>query len=214
MNLSQHIVFEDPYLLVIHKPAGLNSDRDKFNHPSVEGWAAEYVGLHKPLFLFHRIDRPSSGLVMLVKKKTALVALQNRQEEISKIYKALVEQPLENKEGTLEHFVYKNLMEKKLEVYDRPIEGKTKHAALAYTTLRTEKNFTELEIRLKTGRYHQIRAQLGHLKHPLLGDRLYGSTVDFGEVRIGLHAWKLDFNHPVDGKRLQLEAPLPAYWPQ
>jgi len=216
-SLQPRIILEDDTLLIVDKPAGLNADIDRAKNPSVEEWAILYMdGKKRPApFLLNRIDRPTSGIMILVKKKSALKKLAEQQEDhrLSKTYLALTEQLPQPPEARLLHHVYKDLMQKKLLVYDDPREGHTKEARLSYKYLGAGNGYHFLEVRLETGRYHQIRAQFAHMGWPVVGDSAYGSQVSFGPNRIGLHAWKAQFMHPATNEPVYAEAPLPDHWP-
>jgi 23S rRNA pseudouridine1911/1915/1917 synthase len=125
----------------------------------------------------------------------------------------LIEKQIHPTAGKLFNYVHKDLLNKRLEVFDTFRNEKLKTAELIYETIRNTNEFTELEIILITGRYHQIRAQLAHKGFPIIGDTYYGSTKSFGgESRIALHAYKMELFHPVNGNHIFIEAPLPDYW--
>lgn len=207
------ILFEDSYLIAVNKPSGLNSDLDKQHHPCVETWVQDYLKKKSSVYLYNRIDRPSSGIVLLTKNKSTLIKLQSSQNQIVKIYRALIENPINPKSGNLVNYVFKDLLNKRLEVYDNPVKEKLKFAELKYQTIISSNEFTELEVTLVTGRYHQIRAQLAHKGFPIIGDKYYGSTKSIGsEPRIALHAYKIKMKHPYNGNQIIIKAPLPEYW--
>lgn len=207
------ILFEDSYLIAVNKPAGLNSDLDKQHHPCVESWVYNYLKKTPSVYLYNRLDRPSSGIVLLAKNKSTLIKLQTSQYQIIKIYRALIENPINPQSGNLINYVFKDLLNKKLEVYDNPVKEKLKFAKLKYKTIISSNEFTELEVTLVTGRYHQIRAQLAHKGFPIIGDHYYGSTKPMGsKPRIALHAYKIMMNHPDNGNQMMIKAPLPEYW--
>lgn len=211
------IVWEDQSLLVIAKPAGLNADRDRLNNPSAEAWAEQYLRHQKrpAPFLFHRLDRPTSGLLVFARKKSALLALQEQQAagNMRKTYVALVPPGFQPEAGELLHHVEKDNQAHKLLVYDSPRTGKTKPARLRFRVVGCNTSLSFLEVELQTGRYHQIRAQLAHIGWPVAGDAAYGSALPFLPGAIGLHAFRLELKHPLTHLPLKLEAPLPSGWP-
>jgi 23S rRNA pseudouridine955/2504/2580 synthase len=204
------IVFEDPALIVINKPAGV----------AVHGGSGVSYGVieslraarpqAKVLELAHRLDRDTSGLLILCKKRSALVELHRmlREGEVEKIYMAVVKGdyhgPVEIRASL--HKYVTGAGERRVAVR----EG----GMVAVTRIRTLKRFARfslLEVRLLTGRTHQIRVHLAHTGHPIVGDEKYG---DFDlnrklKQRLLLHAAKLAFKHPSSGENMRLEAPLP-----
>jgi 23S rRNA pseudouridine1911/1915/1917 synthase len=192
------ILFESNQLLVINKPAGLSSD-PQWDYPSAEGEAQRYLKEKygrpaKFLALAHRLDRPVSGVLLLAKKKSVLKELQDHWADPStqKVYLALTERPLPEAEGQLVHYLRTDRAAKKAIVSEAE-DGGARRCALTYRRL-GEGPLPQCflsEIRLHTGRYHQIRAQLAAVGCPLLGDVKYGSTRTYREQAIALHAAEL-----------------------
>lgn len=205
------IVHEDAAILVVDKPAGV----------AVHGGSGVSFGVieslraarpqAKLLELAHRLDRDTSGLLIVAKKRTALVELHRmlRDGEVEKIYMAVVkgaprEDSFEIREALHKHVTSSG--ERRVSIQEG---GK---AALTRVRVVKRGEFSLLEVRLLTGRTHQIRVHLAHAGHPVVGDDKYG---DFAlnkalKKRLLLHAAKLSFRHPVSGERLKLESPLPA----
>lgn len=213
MNLEAYILFEDKDILVIDKPAGLQVERDRFGHPSLEEEVANYLEkYHRNHYvgIVHRIDRPVNGVIVLAKTLTMLkrLQLQMQEEGWDKIYRAVVKGNMPDQMGKLEHFIVKDAKQKKALVYDsyQP-EGKT--AQLRYAVLKENNDYSLIEVQLITGRYHQIRAQLGHIGHPIIDDSLYGGNANT-ESKIQLQAYSLSFTHPKTKEELEfiVKAPL------
>ena len=210
---SPSILHETPHLIAIDKPAGMSVEKSPHGYPSVEQWVIDtlskryrnpYVGI------VHRLDRKTSGVLLVAKKISALRKLnaQFAERQTKKIYHALVDTPPPRSEGRLQHYLGRNPQRRQATVSDKKGPN-TKEAVLTYRTLETHDKSTLLEIRPIHGRFHQIRAQLAHIGCPIQGDALYGSTRSFGKEAIALHAAELHFRHPVSGKHLQVRAKRP-----
>jgi len=204
------ILFESHHLLAIDKPCGLVVERDPYGYPSVEEWAR---GQYPFAGIVHRLDRPVSGLLLIAKKKSALKAL-NRQFEartVEKTYLAIVEKALPLSEGSLEHWLARDRKGQKALVAEQGAKGAFL-CQLEYKVLETlPSGLSLLEIRPLTGKFHQIRAQLAASGCPILGDEKYGAALPYRPDGIGLHAWKLSFMEPQEGRPLSLVAPVPGY---
>lgn len=209
------IVFEDRYVTVVNKPHGLQCEPDKNGHPDLCTLLRRQLNRagHPPKLLqpVNRLDRPVGGLVLFAKTPAALCVLNAQQEarRIEKIYQASVQGIIHPPQGTLEHYLYKDLFNKKAVIYPEP-HKEAKRCVLEYETLEQNTDRCRLQIRLKTGRYHQIRAQLAFVGHPIWGDAYYGAVTSWREQTIGLFASRLGFDHPVTGRRLVFEA-VPSF---
>jgi 23S rRNA pseudouridine1911/1915/1917 synthase len=192
------ILYEDNHLLALDKPAGLATQESMHNQASLEILAKAYIkeAYQKPGNVFvqpiHRLDKPTSGIVLFAKTSKSLSRLQEamRHHQLQKTYLALVEGSVTPKDGTLKHALVH--LEHKAEVAP---EGKM--AILHYQTRENQDDRTLLEINLCTGRYHQIRAQFAHIGHPVVGDHKYGAKSRLANDIIRLHHHKLSFSHPV-----------------
>ncbi len=213
------VVFEDDAVLVIDKPAGV----------AVHGGSGVSFGVieqlrraypqAKFLELAHRLDRETSGLLIIGKKRSALVRLQDefREGGMGKRYFALVKGRWLNQSQHIRQPLYKYLIENGERRVRVDSEGKSAHSIVRLVKRwRTGQGYFSLvEVELKTGRTHQIRVHLTHAGFPLLGDDKYGDFAlnkelqRLGLKRMFLHAAKLDLKHPVSGESLALEAPLP-----
>jgi 23S rRNA pseudouridine955/2504/2580 synthase len=210
--LDLPIVLEDSSLLVIDKPSGV----------AVHGGSGVSFGvieslraarpLAKFLELAHRLDRDTSGLLLVAKKRTALVELHRmlRDGEVHKVYLAVVKGAVAKKTLELRESLHKYVTasgERRVSVHE---DGR--HALTRIKKLKASSDFSLLEVELLTGRTHQIRVHLAHAGHPIVGDDKYG---DFAlnrslKQRLLLHAAKLAFRHPTSGEQVKLESPLPA----
>ena len=189
------LVYEDAFLLVVNKPCGLNSDADKAGNPSVESWVKKYYAGKKQIqpVLMHRLDRLTSGLILISKKPSITRQLQHafEQRKIEKKYLAVVHNFSLPESGILKHYVKKDFQLKKSIVVDSPDLGH--EAVLKYKKIQQVDNYSLLEVHLFTGRYHQIRAQLAAVGCPIVGDKLYGSKINSSiKHGIGLHAYALN----------------------
>lgn len=194
-------------MLVVDKPAGLLSVADpKAGERSVPELLAAQ-GL--PALSVHRLDREVSGVLLLARDEAALELLQDlfRARAVEKIYWGMVSGHLEPAQGALS-----------FPILDEPggarVSSRGKPARTRYRTLARHARTTELELELLTGRKNQIRVHLAHAGHALVGERKYArgrdSAVPFRSRRVALHAWRVSLVVPWSGKKLALEAPLPA----
>lgn len=205
------ILFEDDDLIVVEKDAGLLTVASK-NERQMTAYRqlADYVKSVDPrnrIFIVHRLDRDTSGVMIFAKTKEMQQTLQNDWHNIvpERAYIALVEGNVK-KDGTITTWLKEN---KAFVVYSsfRPNDGQK--AVTHYKVLKKNRHNSLLEVHLETGRKNQIRVHMQDLKHPIVGDRKYGAkTRPIG--RLGLHAHKISFTHPVTGKALTFESKVPA----
>jgi 23S rRNA pseudouridine1911/1915/1917 synthase len=207
------ILFCDNHVLIAAKPAGLLTQPDKTDRPSLEGFAKDWVKKQykKPgnvfLHCIHRIDRPVSGLVIFARTSKALSRLNelSRAKEIRRFYRAEVEGILSQKEGTLEHYLIHG---EHRALLSKEGSSEAKKATLTYRVHERKEHSTLVDIELDTGRYHQIRAQLSAIGHPVLGDKKYGSKIGDGQF-IHLTCTDLQFPHPVTKELLSFHFDTP-----
>lgn len=220
--MQEQIVFEDNHLLVINKLPGQLVQGDKTGDLSLLDLIKNFIKIrdNKPgnvfLGLVHRIDRPTSGLVIYAKTSKALSRLTQmvKNREMKKTYWAIVPKVEIPKQQRLVHYLQKNEKNNKSTVFPKVTEG-AKEAILNYEIIKVLDNFQLLEVDLETGRHHQIRAQLSKIGVPIKGDLKYGAARSNPDGGIHLHARKLQFVHPVSLERLILTAPVPqndAIW--
>jgi RluA family pseudouridine synthase len=207
--MSLSIIYEDDVLLVCNKPAGLMVEPDRNNFPNllqdVRNYLKETTVEKSPYVQhLHRLDRPTSGIVLFTKKKEYLKNLSEQfaQRQVSKYYMALTSNAPATRLGVLEDWHRK---EKKKAVLVSEGIAFAEKAKLEYAIMPYE-NYFLWNIQLHTGKYHQIRVQLANLGCPILGDSLYGSTVTFHLNTIALHAAKLIIQHPVTQQQITFEA--------
>lgn len=220
--MQEQIVFEDNHLLVINKKAGQLVQGDKTGDLSLLDLIKNFIKVRdqKPgnvfLGLVHRIDRPTSGLVIYAKTSKALSRLTQmvKNREIKKTYWAVVPKTEIPKKQRLINYVQKNEKNNKATVFPKATEG-AKEAILNYEIIKILDNFQLLEVDLETGRHHQIRAQLAKIGVPIKGDLKYGSARSNPDGGIHLHARALEFIHPVTKENIKITAPVPqndAVW--
>jgi 23S rRNA pseudouridine1911/1915/1917 synthase len=213
------VLYEDNHLLVVNKPAGLPTQGVVEGAASAVTLAKAYLKqkYKKPgnvyLGVVSRLDASTSGVLVLARtsKAAARLAEQFRERATEKIYWALVERPPNPRAGELSHWVLKNDGKLRMEVVLPRTRG-AQHAKLAYQTLRAGKQRALIEVRLHTGRKHQIRLQLSTIGCPILGDHKYGSRAEFPGGGIALHAARLAIEHPTTKERLEFRAPPPMAW--
>lgn len=204
------IIFCDNHLLVVSKPAGLSTQPHEGSKSSLQelakAWIKKKFQKRGNVFLepVHRLDKPVSGLVVFARTSKALSRLQAmmREHQIEKTYFAWVEGSLPQKEGTLEHYLVHD--EHKARVVE-PSHKEAKFARLHYKQLEEKKGKTLVEIRLETGRYHQIRVQFSAIGCPIVGDTKYANAAIRKNDRIALHSGRLKFVHPVSKELLSFE---------
>ncbi|MDR1877229.1 MAG: RluA family pseudouridine synthase [Flavobacteriaceae bacterium] len=216
MSLEDQILFEDNHLLIINKRAGQIVQGDKTGDISLVDEVESYIRKKyaKPgnvfVGLVHRIDRPTSGIVIFAKTGKALTRLTEmlKKREIKKTYWAVVKNADIPPTQRLIHYLKKNEKNNKATVFRQPTQG-AKEAILTYHLIKKSDNYMLLEIDLETGRHHQIRAQLSAVHCPVKGDLKYGFDRSNTDGSIHLLARKVEFIHPVKKERILVEAPVP-----
>ncbi|WP_299012879.1 RluA family pseudouridine synthase [uncultured Polaribacter sp.] len=213
-NLS--VLFEDNHIIVVNKNSGDIVQGDKTGDKPLSDVVKEYVKekYNKPGNVFigtvHRLDRPTSGIVIFARTSKALERLNKmlRDKTIDKTYWALVQNKPLQATNTLTNFLKKDTKKNKSFVYKKEIEG-SKKAILHYKVAKKLDNYTLLEIDLETGRHHQIRTQLANIGCIIKGDLKYGAKRSNKDGSISLHARKIKFIHPVSKKNITIIAPTP-----
>lgn len=204
-----NILHEDDAILVVDKPAGLLTiATDGERQRTLYARLTEYVSLkgHGRVFIVHRLDRETSGLLVFAKTPQAKQALQNRWDEAVKIYAALTEGAPEPREGVIEGYLRED-RSRRVWASKHAVQD-SKPASTRYRTLKVKDAYAQLEIVLETGRKNQIRAHLQSIGCPVAGDAKYGAQTDpLG--RLALHACELSFPHPVSGRTLRFQSKLP-----
>ncbi|MDD4699969.1 MAG: RluA family pseudouridine synthase [Oscillospiraceae bacterium] len=205
------IIYEDNDLLVINKPAGLLSiATEKEKALTAYHLMTEYVQLHnqkKRIFIVHRLDRDTSGVLMFAKNERMKLALQDNWANLvsERGYVAAVEGQLKEKSGRIRTWL---LETKTLLMYSSSNEGDGQEAITNYQVINETSGFSLLNIQLETGRKNQIRVHMKELGNPVVGDKKYGAKTDVLK-RLGLHANKLAFEHPFTHETMCFEAEMP-----
>ena len=221
MNHELQILYEDNHVIVINKKASDIVQGDKTGDETMPDQIKEYlkVKYEKPGNVFcgvvHRLDRPTSGAVVFSRTSKALERLnaQFRDKETNKIYWAIVETKPAKSEDTLVHFLKKNEKQNKSYASHTEAPG-SKKAILHYKLIASSDKYHLLEVRLETGRHHQIRVQLSTIGCLIKGDVKYGARRANPDASISLHARYLDFIHPTSKEIIKITAPVPndALW--
>lgn len=218
------VLYEDNHCLVVNKPAGVLSQGDATGDPSLLDEARAYlkVRYHKPgnvyVGLVHRLDRPTSGVVLLARtsKAAGRLSQQFRDGTVEKTYLAVVEGSCPDEAGEWRDTLLKDERTNVVRVVPQGTRG-GQEAWLAYRVIGRASRSSLVELRPITGRSHQLRVQLAARGLPILGDRKYGATTRLaardGEARVALHAACLTFRHPINSAAIAVSAPVPADWP-
>ncbi|MDU0459216.1 MAG: RluA family pseudouridine synthase [Geobacteraceae bacterium] len=205
------IIYEDRDLIVIEKPCGLLSigagrDRARTVHTILN----EYVRKGNPrsrnrVYIVHRLDRDTSGLLILARSEAAKCFLQEHWQETEKHYLTVVHGTFVPAEGTISSNLAENSAHR---VYSTSDAASGKLSLTGYRVMKEAKGFSLLDIHLLTGRKHQIRVHMSENGHPVVGDRIYGRKND-ACATLALHARSISFTHPVNGKRLAFATGIP-----
>lgn len=212
------ILFEDESILVVDKPAGM------VVHPAaghITGTLVNAVLGHSPNLttgntlrpgIVHRLDRDTSGLIVIAKQDAAMKELQRQfsSREVHKTYLALVHGEVNVPEGKIEGPLARDPHDRKRFVVAASF--KARQAVTIFHVAERLRNYTLLKVEPQTGRTHQIRVHLGFIGHPVVGDRVYGRRHpdELGMKRQFLHAWRLGFTHPISKEPMSFTAGLPA----
>ena len=215
------ILYEDNHLIVINKRAGDIVQGDKTGDKPLSDVVKSYIAekYNKPgnvyLGVVHRLDRPTTGIVLFSKTSKALPRLNKlfAEKSVDKTYWALVKNPPPKASDTLVHWLKKNPKNNKSSAHSKEVNG-SKKAILHYKILKQLDHYFLMEITLETGRHHQIRVQLSSIGCPIKGDLKYGFDRSNPDAGIHLHARYLEFIHPVKKEPVKIEAPVPddALW--
>ncbi|MEK6557186.1 MAG: RluA family pseudouridine synthase [Candidatus Margulisiibacteriota bacterium] len=212
-EIAIDVIYEDTDILVINKPSGLTVHPGAGNktHTLVNALLFHEKKLSQPEEIWrpgivHRLDKDTSGLIVVAKNNLAheRLALAFRERHVEKVYLALVEGRLDEKEGTIELPIGRHSTQHK----KFAVLSSGKPARTDYKVLHEQNEKSLVEIQLHTGRTHQIRVHFSALSHPLVGDPLYGKRLGKSQL---LHAWKLSFHHPMTQKPLHFTAPPPRW---
>ena len=205
------IIYEDDEFIVINKPSGLlsvasDTEKSRTAYRMVNDYMQQ-KDRHQRIYVVHRLDEDTSGVLMFAKNPKIRDILQKNWQDIvtSRGYYAIVEGELENKSGTLVNYLKENSLNL---VYVSNDKVNGKKAVTNYKVIKSNKMYSLLDINIDSGRKNQIRVQLGHMGHFVIGDDKYGEPSD-PLKRLGLHAYELAFKHPIQGKLYHFKAPMP-----
>ncbi len=216
MDLSVDVLYEDNHLIAIDKKSSQIVQADKTGDPSLDFLVKEYIRLkyNKPgkvfLGVIHRLDRPATGAVLFARTSKSLSRMNKlfRDGEVDKTYWIITGHSPPRDQDRLDHYIKKNEKQNKSYAYEKPVTG-SKPASLEYRLLNSSDKYFLLEVRLFTGRHHQIRCQLAHIGCPVKGDLKYGATRSNRDGSISLHARSVSFIHPVKREPILIQAPVP-----
>jgi 23S rRNA pseudouridine1911/1915/1917 synthase len=216
--LNLEVIEENNDYIVVNKTAGLISEKSPFEDITVENQVYQYLLKRKPkpyIGVIHRLDRVTSGVLIFAKKKNVLVKFNElfSSRNVQKTYLAIVATKPPKDKDVLTHYLVKNQLEKRADI----VKMKSKEAQeciLSYELIDKNEFGYLLEIKPKTGRFHQIRAQLAHIGLPVIGDEKYGSDKEYLPLSIGLHSWKLTYQDFNSKELITFEAASPKndYW--
>lgn len=206
------IIFEDQYLIVVEKKEGLltvsTGNTDETTAFSILKTHVKKSSPQNRIYVVHRLDRETSGVIMFAKTKEVQLILQENWHRIvtRRIYVALVEGQVEKQEDTIVTWLTEN--EKSLKIHSSETDNGGQQAITHYRCVKSNEDYSLLEIELETGRKNQIRVHMQEIGHPIVGDKKYGAgTSPIG--RVGLHARLLAFYHPITTEVVSFETPVP-----
>jgi RluA family pseudouridine synthase len=210
------MLHEDRDILVVDKPAGLltmgtDSDKTRTAYFILTDYVRKgYSKSRNRIFIVHRLDRETSGILIFAKTIEAKLGLQDQWKGTKKKYLAVVHGRFDKEAEIITTYLAEN---KAHIVYSTSNAAKGRLAQTAYKVLKQTKDFALLEVDLLTGRKHQIRVHLAGIGHAVVGDRKYGKG-DGGHSRLALHAKSISFKHPFNRERLTFETEVPVYFKQ
>lgn len=202
-----NIIYEDKHLIVVNKKSNLLTIADHNQQVNLYSQVYDYLKQkHKSnkVFIVHRLDKDTSGLIVFAKSEEVKKQLQDNWEQTKRYYYAIVHGKVDKIKDTLNSY----LAETKTFLVYETSKNKGKLAITNYELLKYNNKYSLLKIDIKTGRKNQIRVQLNNINHPILGDKKYGIKDNF--KRLYLHAYYLEFIHPITSELIQLEIPYPV----
>lgn len=209
-KISLDIIFEDEYLLVVNKRAGMSTIPSR-EHPSgslanaLVGYYQE-IGVEATSHIVTRLDRDTSGIVLIAKHRHVhhLFSLQQKSGKVKRTYEAFAEGMILQSGGVVEQPIGRKMES----IIEREVRSDGQYACTYFRVIEMYTDFTHVELRLETGRTHQIRVHMSYIGHPLLGDDLYGGNVNLIK-RQALHCKSITFFHPFHRSEMSFSAPLP-----
>ncbi len=218
-NIPVEVVYEDNDIIVVNKPKGMvvhpangNPDGTLVNAimAMCKGSLSGIGGEIRP-GIVHRLDKDTSGLLIVAKNDLAHINMSNqiKDRQVKKIYIALAKGNIYEDEATINMPIGRSTKDRK----KMAVRKDGKEAVTHFKVLKRYKDYTLLEVKIDTGRTHQIRVHMAEIGHPVVGDMVYSKGKnEFGVEGQMLHAQSLDFKHPITGKEMHLEAKLPEYF--
>ncbi|MGN1327234.1 MAG: RluA family pseudouridine synthase [Clostridia bacterium] len=216
-KMELDILYEDDCLLILNKPAGIPVHPSILHFENSLSNGVKYyfdtINLQRKIRPVNRLDRNTSGIVIFAKNEyvNSILSKQMQNNLFKKEYIAICEGIFEKKQGTINAPIAR----KENSIIERCVDSSGDNAITHYKVLKelknnklTNKAFSEISVDLETGRTHQIRLHVAHIGHPIVGDSLYGNTSDLID-RQALHAYKVEFLHPIKKSRMVIEAPIP-----
>jgi RluA family pseudouridine synthase len=208
-QFKESILFEDKFLLIVNKAAGIAVEKISPQIITLEDLVYSHLLLtaKKPFVgIVHRLDRPTSGIILFAKKPSVLKIMNAQFEKrtVRKYYVALVDGEIPNPSGSLKDYLHKDFFQKKAIISNQKSQ-ENQEVKLNFRKIGLVGHRPLLNIELLTGKYHQIRAQLAYIGCPIAGDTLYGGTA-WDKEGIGLHASALQFDHPETKERITIKS--------
>ncbi len=213
---KMEVLYEDNHIIIVNKSPKEIVQGDKTGDKPLSDMVKDYLKekYNKPGNVFcgvvHRLDRPTSGVVVFAKTSKALTRLNEmfKKGEVDKTYWAIVKDVPPQNEGVLVHYLIKNEKNNKSTAYDTE-KPHTQKAVLHYKLIGRSQKYYLLEVKIETGRHHQIRCQLAKIGLPIKGDLKYGAQRSNPDGSISLHARNISFVHPVSKQIINITAPVP-----
>jgi len=218
-NIPLNIIYEDNDIIVINKQKGLvvHPGNGNYNGTLVNALMAHCkdslsgIGGEIRPGIVHRIDKDTSGLLIVAKNDNAHINVSNqiKEHKVKKIYRALVRGHIKEQSGTINMPISRSMNDRT----KMAVNKNGKDAITHFRVLEKYENYTYIEVNIETGRTHQIRVHMAQIGYPIVGDIVYSNGKNpFGVVGQMLHSYQLEFVHPVTGKEMELIAPLPDYF--
>ena len=209
------IIYEDKYLIIVNKPTGeFTISRDNHYDNNLYDEVKTYVKKQNPknkIFIVHRLDKDTSGAIIVAKNDKAHINMseQIKNHEVEKTYIALVKGFVKENEATINMPIGRSTKDRK----KMAVSKNGKNAVTHFKVIERFVNYTLLEVKIETGRTHQIRVHLSQIGYPIVGDAVYSNGKnEWGIEGQCLHAKSLKFKHPITGKEMFIEAPMPEYF--